>query len=265
MENTKSRVLVVDDEPEIVGTLKNFLFRKGYRVDIALNGEEALNILEKEGINLILLDLKMPGLSGEEIAKIIREKYPTVKIIVVTAYPQKSHNLCRQDMLEDVLIKPVTPAELYEKILEVGEKKTDIAVGPDVKRSSLARLFLIKAKILFLEPAQEYFKFLEMHLKNLSHKGEDYRLEKAGDLQECREKISILKPDILAVNASCSRLYRTDIYKEFLRNDSGLKEIIIYNQEAAVNLTGAELGKLVKSIEAACLKHGLIEVKWAEI
>ena len=93
MLTEKSKILVVDDEPEIVGILREFLAKKGYDVIDALSGEEALNILDREKTDLVLLDLMLPGLKGPEAARIIKNKYPTIKIVTLTAYPDMGDSL----------------------------------------------------------------------------------------------------------------------------------------------------------------------------
>jgi len=126
MTNEKTKVLVVDDELEIVDTLKSFLTRKGYDVTGASSGEEALSFLEKKRTDLILLDLKMPGIRGEDVARIVKEKYPATKIIVVTAYSEDGKSFYKENLLEDVLIKPVSLKELSQKIQEVLNKGTTL-------------------------------------------------------------------------------------------------------------------------------------------
>lgn len=69
------KILVVDDEPVNVQVLENHLSLADYTVFKAQHGDEALAILEKEEINLILLDIMMPRLSGYEVCKIVRRKH----------------------------------------------------------------------------------------------------------------------------------------------------------------------------------------------
>ncbi len=60
----KPKILVVDDEEDILNILKFFLEREGYEVDTTLNGEEAIKKIEKNYYNIVLTDLRMPGISG---------------------------------------------------------------------------------------------------------------------------------------------------------------------------------------------------------
>ena len=83
----KTRVLTVDDEGHILELLKYNLESSGYEVVQAETGEEALEIIEKEKIDLVLLDLMLPGIDGLEVLKRIRtnETYKRLPIIMLTA------------------------------------------------------------------------------------------------------------------------------------------------------------------------------------
>jgi DNA-binding response OmpR family regulator len=84
------KVLVVDDEPEAVDLLREILTAKGYEVVAASSGEEALRILKQEQPRLMLLDIRMPVMSGLEVLKRAREIDQEVGIIMVTAVDQES-------------------------------------------------------------------------------------------------------------------------------------------------------------------------------
>jgi DNA-binding response OmpR family regulator len=80
-----ARVLVVDDEPDAVELLQEFLTTKGYEVVTASNGEEALRKVKEERPHLMLLDVRMPGMNGMEVLRRVREFDQEVGIIMVTA------------------------------------------------------------------------------------------------------------------------------------------------------------------------------------
>lgn len=71
--NQTKRILVVDDEEKILSVIKSFLESKGFSVITAENGRKALEIFNRESISMILLDLMIPELSGEEVCKAIRK------------------------------------------------------------------------------------------------------------------------------------------------------------------------------------------------
>jgi DNA-binding response OmpR family regulator len=85
MEDDMPRVLVVDDEPDAVELLREFLAAKGYEVLTASEGEEALGKVKEERPHLILLDVRMPKMNGLEVLKRVREIDHEVGVIMVTA------------------------------------------------------------------------------------------------------------------------------------------------------------------------------------
>ncbi|MBI4552626.1 MAG: response regulator [Candidatus Latescibacteria bacterium] len=80
-----SRLLVVDDEEPVRNVLTTFLTRKGYEVEEAGNGPNALAQLERFKPHLVLLDIRMPGMDGIEVLKAIKQRAPDVVVIMVTA------------------------------------------------------------------------------------------------------------------------------------------------------------------------------------
>ena len=79
-------ILVVDDESMMRNLLKKILTRDGYNVLLAENGDEALQVLAAAHVDLVISDLKMPGLDGFELLKVVKEEYPRVGMIMMTAY-----------------------------------------------------------------------------------------------------------------------------------------------------------------------------------
>lgn len=80
------KVLIVDDQYGIRALLKEILQTAGYRTCEAANGVQALSMVENEDPDLALLDMKIPGMSGLEILKHIREKSNDLKVVIMTAY-----------------------------------------------------------------------------------------------------------------------------------------------------------------------------------
>lgn len=79
-------ILVVDDEEMLRGLLVKILTKEGYRVDTAIDGEDALEKLGQNPYSLLISDIKMPRLNGLELLKIVREKFPALGVIIMTAY-----------------------------------------------------------------------------------------------------------------------------------------------------------------------------------
>ena len=82
----KERILVVDDEPDMLSSCQRLLSRAGYEVKVAPSGREALRLLKEGPFNLILTDLRMPEMDGMEVLKLSREQSPDSAVIVFTGY-----------------------------------------------------------------------------------------------------------------------------------------------------------------------------------
>ena len=86
MQSLIPNVLVVDDEPAIRSQLARLYEQSGYRVESAASAEEALKHLAQGGIDFVITDIKLPGLSGDELIATMQERYPDVPVIAVTGY-----------------------------------------------------------------------------------------------------------------------------------------------------------------------------------
>ncbi len=118
------RVLVVDDEPDAVELLQEFLLGKGYEVLTASDGEEALHKLKEERPHLILLDVRMPKMSGLEVLKQIREIDHEAGVIMVTAvHEEETGRQALQMGAFDYLTKPLDlkylEGVLWTKIMQM--------------------------------------------------------------------------------------------------------------------------------------------------
>jgi putative nucleotidyltransferase with HDIG domain len=110
-------LLVVDDEEAIRNALRKFLTQQGYEVATAASGEEALEILRRQRITGMLLDVNMPGISGVELVPQIMELEPTIAILMLTAVNDAtSAALCMQRGAFDYLIKPIDLGHLGRAI-----------------------------------------------------------------------------------------------------------------------------------------------------
>lgn len=120
------KIMVVDDEPDV-----EFLFKQRFRkeikagriqIDFALSAKEALRYLnsqESHNFVLILSDINMPGMSGLQLLKIIKQKFPDLKVFIITAYgDEKNHQLAIEYGADEYLNKPVEFDKLKEKILQ---------------------------------------------------------------------------------------------------------------------------------------------------
>ena len=114
--NTAATVLVVDDEPKIRDVLKAYLEGNGYRALTAGNGNEALKTFEQNPVSLVLLDLMLPDISGEEVCRKIRD-ISAVPIIMLTAKTEEEHIIHGLSIgADDYVAKPFRPRQLMARI-----------------------------------------------------------------------------------------------------------------------------------------------------
>jgi two-component system cell cycle response regulator DivK len=106
-------VLVVDDDPNIVKTYKLVLESVGYSVDTARNGIEALFKSKKVHHDLIIIDMNLPDMLGNQLAEQIRQDKPDIKIIMITGYSSYMEELDELN-IDEMLMKPIPPEDLVE-------------------------------------------------------------------------------------------------------------------------------------------------------
>jgi DNA-binding response OmpR family regulator len=112
----KTSVLVVDDEAKIRDVVRTYLEHDGYAVFEARNGEEALEAAQRLGPDLVVLDLMLPDLTGEEVARSLRE-VSEVPIIMLTAKASEDDRVAGLRLgADDYLAKPFSPRELVARV-----------------------------------------------------------------------------------------------------------------------------------------------------
>ncbi len=78
------KFLVVDDEPDVVDQVKELFEIRNYAVVTATSGERALELVKKESPNIIILDIRMPGITGMDVLREVRKNYPKIRVIMLT-------------------------------------------------------------------------------------------------------------------------------------------------------------------------------------
>lgn len=166
-----TRVLVVEDEESFSDALSFMLRREGYEVGIATDGAEALAEFDRHGADLVLLDLMLPGISGTEVCRTLRQR-SSVPIIMVTAKDGEVDKVVGLELgADDYVTKPFSSRELVARIRAVLRRKGEpedllpsvIEVGPirvDIDR----HVVVVRGETVAM-PLKE-FDLLEILMRN---------------------------------------------------------------------------------------------------
>lgn len=123
-------ILVVDDEPEIVRLVRDYLERAGFEVVAAADGDEALRAFHRRRPDLVILDLGLPGQDGLDVARTMRGS-ETVPIIMLTARAEETDRVAGLELgADDYVPKPFSPRELVARVRAV-LRRTEAARSPE--------------------------------------------------------------------------------------------------------------------------------------
>ncbi|MFC1520939.1 response regulator [Elusimicrobiota bacterium] len=118
------KVLLIDDEQDLVSALVERLGYRGVKSKYALNGQQAIDMMQKESFDAVVLDLKLPGMSGAQVHDIIKKQYPGLPILLITGHGAPPDQLGFKPGEDyDFLEKPVSIETLLERIREAVKKR----------------------------------------------------------------------------------------------------------------------------------------------
>ncbi len=139
MAAERRRVLVVDDEEDIRTTMRAVLRRAGYTVTAVSNGDAALQAVREHGYPAVICDLRMPGMSGDELIAKLRAEHPQVSVVVLTGHGTVDHAVGMMlQGVADYLTKPVKPEELLVRLDRVFQTQ-ELLVENERLRAELGR------------------------------------------------------------------------------------------------------------------------------
>ena len=122
--NITGHILIIDDEASIRKTLARILQQAGFEVTTAEGAEQGLDYLRTTQFDLILTDLRMPGMHGMEALKVIHTEHPTLPVILFTAQPDVNSAVeALRHGATDYLLKPIKPEAIIERARNILEKQ----------------------------------------------------------------------------------------------------------------------------------------------
>lgn len=128
LEMARKRILIVDDEVDIINTIKLFLEIEGYDIIIAFDGREALDKVRSENPELIILDVMLPSIDGFEIAQKLKSdaRYKHIPILIVTAFAQRAEEeLAKKSLADSYMTKPLELDVLNDKVKELLSRRRE--------------------------------------------------------------------------------------------------------------------------------------------
>src|SRR5262249_46699268 len=139
-------ILAVDDEQNLLELLITVLGKRGFKVKTALNGFEALKLLDQESFQLALLDMKMGPLNGVQLLKEIKNRRPVIKVIMMTAYPTSETRMKASESGASAYLKKTIIFKMfliffsflrYSPLLFWGLKK--VSLSPPLQHQTFSR------------------------------------------------------------------------------------------------------------------------------
>ncbi|MDL2338463.1 MAG: response regulator [Pseudomonadota bacterium] len=137
--NTAPHILVIDDDPSIRDLVREYLCDNDMRVSVGASGSDLFSLIDSESIDLVLLDLKLPGEDGMQLARLLRER-ATVPIVLLTGRKEEADRVMGLELgADDYVTKPFSPRELLARVRAVLRRYQVQATLPE--RDSTRRAF----------------------------------------------------------------------------------------------------------------------------
>ncbi|ERM92910.1 response regulator transcription factor [Caldanaerobacter subterraneus] len=166
------KIFVVDDEIKILEVVKSYLEREGFSVITETNGNNVLDTFKKEKPDLVILDLMLPGISGEELCKRLRQ-FSNVPILMLTAKVQESDKINGFSIgADDYITKPFSPRELVMRVKAILRRTTDdvpLAEVMSFNNDDLVvdlRAHTVRKKGVVVNLTPNEFKILKILIRN---------------------------------------------------------------------------------------------------
>ncbi|MGH3437279.1 MAG: response regulator transcription factor [Sciscionella sp.] len=174
MPTAVSTVLIVDDDATVADVVRRYLENAGYQVRIAADGETGLRLAEQLRVNLVVLDLMLPGIDGLEVCRRLRAR-SAVPVIMLTARGEEQDRIAGLQLgADDYVAKPFSPRELALRVASVLRRTTPSAGGGVLAEGGL--VLDTEARSATLDDSQLSLTTREFELLAffLSHQGKAY-------------------------------------------------------------------------------------------
>lgn len=256
----KFKILVVDDERIIRESLYSWLSEVGYQVYTAADAKEALNIIEKEGLNIVISDLKMPDVDGIELMRRAKKINPFVAFIFITAYASvESAVIAMKEGAYDYIEKPFCPEKIELQIKKLIEHQSLLFENINLKKE-LSKKYSFEDIIGKSHKMQEIFNLIQTVAKS------DATILIQGDTGTGKELVAraihntSLRKNAPFVAVSCAALPESLLETELFGHEKGSFTGAIYQREGKFELANKgtlfldEIGEISPSVQLHLLR-----------
>src|SRR5690625_3333291 len=149
-------ILIIEDEPAIVTLIKFNLEKEGYKTDVAYDGEEGIEKLDKNTYDLVVLDLMLPKVNGVDVCKRVRQEENFTPILMLTAKDNEYDKVHGLEMgADDYLTKPFSPKELVARIQAILRRTNTTKMSLDILEIGDININLDTHMVYFLDEVIE--------------------------------------------------------------------------------------------------------------
>ena len=269
-KNHRGTILIVDDEPDVVFFISRVCQPQGYHTITASSGIEALKYIQElpGRIDLVLLDLRMPGMGGIEVLKSIRKHQPELPVIILTALPDKRTE-CESLGIEAYVTKPYSLEELYRHITRVIGDREEAREEPHVPPGSIP-----SAKVLIVDDEEEVCELLGSALSEDVIDAE-FEVRTAFNGDEALRIANEFEPDLAVVDIKMPHMWGDELIAKFKAGEAFCpKDFVIFTgadvpeQREKARKSGykvltkpAKIDELIQVLKKICVRHNLIKKK----
>lgn len=226
------RLLLVDDEEDFVNSLARSLGRRGFDVETALQGREAMEMLARRHFDVAILDMKMPGMDGEELFSIIKKRWPTTPVIMLTGHGSVNQAFrTSREGIYDYMTKPCD-VEMIARMARQAAGHVNTPLGRAVEEMSC------DIRVLLVDDDEELLRGLH---KALSRRG--FVVSMARDGEEALLRIRDETFDVVVLDIRMPGLDGLDVLR-CIKNQSLSPDVLLLTGHASVHTAfeGMSLG-----------------------
>ena len=212
------RLLLLEDDLDYKESIKEYLESLGYKIDDFDDGEEALSAIYENKYHLLILDIRVPSLSGYELVKIIRENKDNTPVIYITSLTDINNLSLGYELgCNDYIKKPFSPKELKYRIEQLiklfysNENSGQVKLKPNFMYDVLKRELFLDKNLINLTKKQSAVVFCLVSNKNQFVSIDRLRSEVWDDKYICEADIRV-----------CIKKIRDKTSKEFITNQRGI-------------------------------------------